>query len=63
MENNLKKVNDAKILEYCDFLTKKKPNLENITKDTIVKFAYYGAGKNFEYIDWLNLIRNLNKKT
>jgi len=38
---------------------RKKPNLENITKDTIVKFAYYGAGKNFEYIDWLNLIRNL----
>ena len=22
LENNLKKVNDAKILEYCDFLTK-----------------------------------------
>ena len=29
---------------------RKEPNLKIITNDTTIKFAYYGAGKNFEYI-------------
>lgn len=38
---------------------RKEPNLKNITNDTIIKFAYYGAGKNFEYINWSQLVTNL----
>jgi hypothetical protein len=38
---------------------RKEPNLEKITNDTTIKFAYYGAGKNFEYINWSKLITNL----
>jgi len=38
---------------------RKEPNLKIITNDTIIKFAYYGAGKNFEYINWSELVRSL----
>lgn len=38
---------------------RKEPNLETITHNTIVKFAYYGAGKNFEYIKWAEVVKNL----
>ena len=38
---------------------RKEPEFKNITNDTIIKFAYYGAGKNFEVIDWNKIVNDL----
>jgi len=38
---------------------RKEPEFKNITHDTIIKFAYYGAGKNFEVIDWNKIVNDL----
>ena len=38
---------------------RKEPLIYNIKEDTIIKFAYYGAGKNFEVIDWNRIVDNL----
>ena len=40
---------------------KKEPILLNIKEDTIIKFAYYGAGKNFEVIDWNKIVNDLKR--
>jgi len=38
---------------------RKEPEFKNITNDTTIKFAYYGAGKNFEVIDWNKIVNDL----
>jgi hypothetical protein len=38
---------------------RKEPEFKNITDDTIIKFAYYGAGKNFDIIDWNKIVNDL----
>jgi len=40
---------------------RKEPILLNIKEDTIIKFAYYGAGKNFEVIDWNKIVNDLKR--
>jgi hypothetical protein len=44
-------------------LKEKEKNLyfKNIKEDTIIKFAYYGAGKNFEVIDWNKIVNDLKR--
>jgi len=44
---------------------RKEPEFKNILNDTTIKFAYYGAGKNFEVIDWdkiVNDLKNIHNK-
>ena len=38
---------------------RKEPVLLNIKEDTTIKFSYYGAGKNFEIIDWNKIASDL----
>lgn len=38
---------------------RKEPEIRIITDDTIIKFAYYGAGKNFEVIKWDKIVNDL----
>jgi len=38
---------------------RKEPEFKNILNDTTIKFAYYGAGKNFEVIDWNKIVNDL----
>jgi hypothetical protein len=40
---------------------RKEPEFKNITDDTIIKFAYYGAGKNFDIIDWNKIVNDLKR--
>ena len=40
---------------------RKEPIPLNIKEDTIIKFAYYGAGKNFEVIDWNKIVNDLKR--
>jgi hypothetical protein len=40
---------------------RKEPLPLNIKEDTIIKFAYYGAGKNFEVIDWNKIVNDLKR--
>ena len=38
---------------------RKEPDVKIITDDTTIKFAYYGAGKNFDIIDWNKIVNDL----
>ncbi len=38
---------------------RKEPEVKIITDDTVIKFAYYGAGKNFEVIKWDKIVNDL----
>jgi hypothetical protein len=40
---------------------RKEPDIKIITDDTTIKFAYYGAGKNFEVIDWNKIVNDLKR--
>jgi len=40
---------------------RKEPNVKIITDDTTIKFAYYGAGKNFDIIDWNKIVNDLKR--
>ena len=40
---------------------RKEPEFKNITDDTVIKFAYYGAGKNFDIIDWNKIVNDLKR--
>jgi hypothetical protein len=40
---------------------RKEPEFKNITDDTIIKFAYYGAGKNFVVLDWNKIVNDLKR--
>jgi hypothetical protein len=40
---------------------RKEPDVKIITDDTTIKFAYYGAGKNFDIIDWNKIVNDLKR--
>ena len=40
---------------------RKEPDVKIITDDTTIKFVYYGAGKNFDIIDWNKIVNDLKR--